>query len=50
MKWDVFVQILLNGDFNHVTNMSLNLIAGGFSLDIDYMYVACIPMYSITSE
>jgi hypothetical protein len=48
MKWDVFVNILLSGNFSHITNMSnLQLMAGGLSLAIDYMHVPRILIYSI---
>ena len=38
MRWDVFLQIVLDGNFDDIVNMSnLKLIAGGFSLAVDYM-------------
>jgi hypothetical protein len=40
MKWDVFRPIIMSGDFNRIREVNPQLIVGGFSLAIDYMYVS----------
>jgi hypothetical protein len=40
MKWTSFLRIILGGDFSHILNKyDVKLMAGGFSLAVDYMYV-----------
>lgn len=40
MTWSQFLKTILAGDFYHILNIpNLKLMAGGFSLAIDYMYL-----------
>jgi hypothetical protein len=40
MTWPVFLKTILLGDFNHILNINnIKLMAGGFNLAIDYMYL-----------
>jgi hypothetical protein len=46
MPWHIFLQKVLSRDFRQIVDMhDLKLIAGGFSLAIDYMHVFIFFIY-----
>ena len=46
MTWPMFRDIILVGNFDHIFSIpNIKLMAGGFSLAIDYMYVILLIIF-----